>query len=143
MKVIKKIRPMFTSLVTTCNLVDDIYIGNTKILDAKSLSKPIDEYQKVICVGSLVRDIKVGDLVKINPSRFSVKKHKPGTLNDGVIQDNPIIEYKFDVVELDGTKYLLLQDRDIEYIVDEYDEIDQQENKESILVEDPRKKLIY
>ena len=33
------------------------------------------------------KDIKVGDLVSINPSRFAVKKHKEGSLKDGIITD--------------------------------------------------------
>ena len=77
----------------------------------------------MLSVGSMVKDIKVGDLVCINPTRFAVKKHKEGTLKDGVVKDNPIIQYNFDVIEMDGEQCLLLQDRDIDFIIEDWEEI--------------------
>ena len=72
----------------------------------------------------MVRDIKPGDTVFINPKRYAVMKHKEGTLKDGVITDNPVIGYNFDIVDIDGESYLYLQDSDIKYIaeVEEFEE---------------------
>jgi hypothetical protein len=84
----------------------------------------LKEYQKVISIGSSVRDIKVGDIVSINPARFAVMKHKEGSFKDGVIQDNQVLEYKFDIIKIDNKDHLLLQDRDIEFIIEEYEEIE-------------------
>ena len=44
-------------------------------------------------------------------------------MRDGVIADNPVVTYNFDVVEMDGRQCLLLQDRDIEYVIEDYEEI--------------------
>ena len=44
-------------------------------------------------------------------------------MRDGVITDNPVITYNFDTVEMDGKQCLLLQDRDIEYIIEDYEEV--------------------
>ena len=41
---------------------------------------------------------------------------------DGVVIPTPTT-YNFDVIELDGKQCLLLQDRDIEFIIEEYEEI--------------------
>ena len=113
---------MFTALITTMNKYDkDMKVGD--LIDIHRKEGSLKEYQKVLAVGSSVRDIKVGDLVWINPTRFGVKKHREGSLKDGVITDNPIITYNFDVVEMDGKQCLLLQDRDIDFIIEEYEEV--------------------
>lgn len=120
---IKKIRPMFTALVTTMNKYEEDAVNSSGIIEANKQQGGLKEYQEVLAIGDSVRGIKVGDLVCINPSRFGVKKHKDGSLKDGVITDNPIITYNFDVVVIDGKQCLLLQDRDIEFVVEEYEEI--------------------
>lgn len=119
---VKKIRPMFTALITSMDKYDkDMKVGD--LIDIHRKEGSLKEYQKVLAVGSSVRDIKVGDLVWINPTRFGVKKHREGSLKDGVITDNPIITYNFNVVEMDGKQCLLLQDRDIDFIIEEYEEV--------------------
>lgn len=121
MIVLKKITPMFTSIVTTMDMYTEVqYVG--RIIDPTKTQKGIREYQKVLAVGSSVRDIKVGDMVCVDPKRFAVMKHREGTLKDGIVTDNPVMKYNFDVVEIDGKPCLLLQDRDISFIINEYEE---------------------
>lgn len=114
---------MFTSLITTMDKYkQDTYTSGGLIDTAKQQGK-LKEYQTVLAIGSSVRDIKIGDLVCINPTRFAVKQHQTGTLRDGIVTDNPIVRYNFDVIEMDGKQCLLLQDRDIEFIIKEYEEV--------------------
>ena len=135
---IKKIKPMFTALVTTMNKYkEDTIVGG--LINPSKRKGSLMEYQTVLFVGSSVKDIKVGDLVCINPSRFAIKKHKEGSLKDGVITDNPVITYNFDVVEMDGQQCLLLQDRDIDFIIEEYEEIT---DKSSNIIQPEEKKII-
>ena len=135
---VKKIRPLFTSLVTTMNKYkEDTIVGG--LINPSKGKGSLMEYQTVLSVGSSVKDIKVGDLVCINPSRFAIKKHKEGSLKDGVITDNPVITYNFDVVEMDENKCLLLQDRDIDFIIEEYEEIT---DKSSNIIQPEEKKII-
>jgi co-chaperonin GroES (HSP10) len=75
----------------------------------------------------------------INPTRFAVKKHQEGSLKDGIITDNPIVEYRFDIVEMNGEQYLLLQDRDISYVIEDYEET---EDKTSGIILPREKELI-
>lgn len=119
---IKKIKPMFTALITSMDKYDHDIMANG-IVDVTKLQGSIKEYQTVLAVGTSVRDIKVGDIVCINPTRFAVKKHNAGSLKDGVVTDNPVIKYNFDVIEMDGKNCLLLQDRDIDFIVEEYEDV--------------------
>lgn len=119
---IKKVKPMFTTIVTTMDKYEqDELIGG--IIDNTKQQGTLKEYQRVIAIGNAVRDIKVGDLVSINPSRFAVKKHREGSLKDGIITDNPIVAFNFDTINIDGNTCLVLQDRDIEFIIEEFEEI--------------------
>lgn len=127
---IKKIRPMFTAIVTTMDKYEEDFIVGG-IIDTSRQKGSLKEYQKVLAVGSSVRDINVGDLVWINPTRYAVKKHKEGSLKDGIITDNPVIAYNFDVIEVDSKPCLLLQDRDIDFVIEDYEET---EEKTSTLI---------
>lgn len=119
---IKKIKPLFTSIITTMDKYEQDQVVNG-IIDTTRSQGTIKEYQKVLAVGSSVRDIKEGDLVSINPTRFAVKQHKAGTLKDGVVTDNPVIGYNFDIIEVDDKPCLLLQDRDINFIIEDFEEV--------------------
>jgi hypothetical protein len=96
----------------------------------------LKEYQKVIAVGPMVRNVNVGDLVCINPKRYARHKHQAGSLKDGVITDNPVVAYEFNVIELDHQPYLLLTDQDIDFVIEEYEE----EDPKTIIV--PEQKII-
>ena len=132
---VKKIKPMFTALITTMDKYEqDMITGG--LINVTKMQGGLKEYQTVLAVGGSVRDIKVGDLVCVNPTRFAVKKHQAGSLKDGVVTDNPVTTYNFDVVEMDGKQCLLLQDRDIDFIIEEWEEIP--DNPSSII--QPEKK---
>lgn len=128
---IKKIKPMFTAILTTMDTYEDDVTCNSIIVKTKGTIK---EYQKVVAVGDTVRSVKVGDLVCINPKRYAVVKHQEGSLQDGVISDNPVIRYNFDIIEMNDTPYLLLQDSDISYIIEEFEEI----KNEKLIVPDTK-----
>lgn len=120
---VKKIKPMFTALITTMDKYEHDVMTNGGLIDTTKQQGGIKEYQTVLAVGSSVRDIKVGDVVCVNPTRFAVKQHRAGSLKDGVIVDNPVVKYNFDVVEMAGKQCLLLQDRDIDFILEDYEEV--------------------
>ena len=116
---VKKIKPLFNRvLVTSDKYEKDVKQGGVVTITAGTLK----EYQKVIAAGPAVRDIKEGDLVLINPTRYAVRKHKEGSLKDGVITDNPVTSYNFNLVEVDGKICILLYDQDIDYVIEEYEE---------------------
>lgn len=120
---IKKIKPMFTALVTSMDKYEEDQSTVGGLIDVSKRAGSLKEYQTVISVGGSVRDIAVGDLVCINPQRYAVKQHQAGSLKDGIIGDNPVLRYNFDIVELDGKECLLLQDRDIDFVIEEYEEV--------------------
>lgn len=131
---INKIKPLFNKILVTADKYEDDIIENGIIRTTKGTLK---EYQKVLAVGSTVRDIKVGDLVLINPIRYAVKKHREGSLKDGVITDNPVVSYNFNLVEVGDKVNILLYDSDIDYIIEDYEE-----DKPSMIIKPKTKKLI-
>ncbi len=137
---VKKIKPMFTALITTMDKYEHDVMTNGGLIDTTKQQGGIKEYQTVLAVGSSVRDIKVGDVVCVNPTRFAVKQHRAGSLKDGVIVDNPVVKYNFDVVEMDSKQCLLLQDRDIDFILEDYEEVP--DPTPSSLIKPEEKKLI-
>lgn len=119
MFILKKIKPLFTSIVTTMDKYEDDVIVNGLV---NQTSGTLKEYQKVIAIGSSVRDINVGDMVCINPTRYAVRKYEDGSLKDGIISQNPVTSYNFHTIEIDGKECLLLQDRDIDFVIEEFEE---------------------
>jgi len=132
-----KIRPMANYLVTTKDeyTEEDVKRGGLLIKNVGSLK----EYQKVVAVGPMVRGIQVGDLVCINPKRYAQYKHKPGSLKDGVITDNPVVSYNFNVIELDHVSHLLLTDQDIDFVIEEWND-EKEPEKSNIII--PERKII-
>ena len=120
---INKIKPLFTALITTMDKYEQDKITEGGLIDTTKQQGTLKEYQKVLAIWDALRGIKVGDLVCVNPARFAVRKHDKGSMRDGVITDNPVVTYNFDVVEMGGNQCLLLQDRDIEYVIEDYEEV--------------------
>ena len=129
---------MANYLVTTKDeyTEEDVKRGGLLIKNVGSLK----EYQKVVAVGPMVRGIQVGDLVCINPKRYAQYKHKPGSLKDGVITDNPVVSYNFNVIELDHVSHLLLTDQDIDFVIEEWN--DEKEPEESNIIIPERKIIV-
>lgn len=130
---INKIKPLFTALITTMDKYEQDKITEGGLIDTTKQQGTLKEYQKVLAIGDAVRGIKVGDLVCVNPARFAVRKHDKGSMRDGVITDNPVVTYNFDVVEMGGNQCLLLQDRDIEYVIEDYEEVPDSEPSNLII----------
>ena len=120
---VKKIKPLFTAIITTMEKYEEDVRTASGLIDTTKQQGGLKVYQTVLAIGDSVRAIKVGDLVCVNPTRFAVKKHQAGSLKDGIVTDNPVVTYNFDVVEMDGKQCLLLQDRDIDFVIEEYEEV--------------------
>lgn len=122
---IKKIRPLFTGVITTARTyVGEQYASEgSLIIDTRKRDGSLNPYQVVYSVGGTVRDIKEGDVVKINFKRYQVVKHVPGAIDEAenkqFMNDNWDVEVP--IIVINGIEYLFIQDRDIEYVVEEYE----------------------
>lgn len=135
---IKTIKPLFTSIVTTGDKFEkDVTVGG--IIQQDQKKGDLKLYQKVLAVGSAVRDIKVGDMVMINPIAYVRKKYsKDSVQND--MDNNPTLSINIPTVPVTDEKgntqeCLLLTDRDIQFV------FKGEEVNESIIIPE-KKKLI-
>ena len=116
---IKKITPLFNMVVTTSNK----YVGDQfadkggLIIETRKNSGALNYFQRVIAVGSIVKDIEVGDIVKINFDRYLKVRHFPGEVKDNVQSDSPLAAYEVPCIEVNDQQCLLIQSNDIEFVV--------------------------
>lgn len=134
---ILKIKPMANYLVTT---KDEYTEDSTKGSLIVKQSGTLKEYQTVVAVGPYVKGIQVGDVVCINPRRYAVRKYQEGSLKDGVIKENPVTHYNFNVIELNHVPHLLLVDQDIDFVIEDSVEEEDTPIEQKIII--PDKKII-
>ena len=116
---VKKVRALFNNVITTAEKYEEDVIQNGLVVIPKG---DLKEFQKVVAVGPSARGISEGDLVKIKLDRHMVKRHKPGSIAEGVVEDNPVIDVLLPKVVINGEECLALSDIDIDYVVEDYDE---------------------
>ena len=126
MMKLKKIKPLFTKILTTANKYEkDQFIPGTDIIDSTKEVLGLKEYQTVISVSNEVSTVKPGDIVVINPNDYAVKKYNKDTTKSSMNDVyNPVIEYNFNIISVDDKDCLLLKERDIDFIVEEGEEIE-------------------
>lgn len=114
---VTKIKPLFDHLLITADRFDKDMIHNGVIVAGKG---DLKLWQTVVAVGSVVRDIKVGDKVMINPNDFAVKKYNKNSVQND-LDNNPVITYNFPFETVDDEKgnpkdYLYISDRNVNYV---------------------------
>lgn len=124
MIVVKKIRPMFTDVYTTAEMLEEKDMKVGSLIDVSKAKKTIKEFQRVIAVGPHVNGINVGDLVCVNPTRFGKPYQKKNSMSSATEEYETMVSYQFDFIDIDGQLVLKLQDRDISYVVEEYEEVE-------------------
>ena len=117
---IKSIKPLFTGIITTADKYteDDVYESGI----VRNVKGSVRDYQKVLAVGSSVRDIKIGDLVVLDYSPYAKKKFSDNSLRNDFV-DNPTVSIKVPIVTMDGKDAFLIDQRDVKYVIEDYEEI--------------------
>lgn len=137
---INNIKPLFNKIVVSCNLYEEDEVKNGIIINTKGTIK---EYQTVEAIGSTVRDIKVGDVVMINPKRYIVPNHqdKHDKSLKGVIGDNLTLAINFPIIEYGDKRHIMLYDQDIDYII-EGDEVKEEPSKSPLILPKEKKFIV-
>ena len=121
---IKKVRPLFTGVVTTANK----YVGNitteSGLIISNKMDGQLNNYQTIVAVGKMCTDLKPGDIVCINFKRYLKVKHLPGVIEDNVMSDNMQGTYEIPSIKIDDRDYLFIQNNDIEFVVEEYEGVE-------------------
>lgn len=118
---IKDIKPMYTKILTTTNkYTQDQTTG--VIVDASKLEGRYKEYQTVVRVGNSVRDVKEGDVIFINPTRYIRRKYDKDSLREDFVE-NPIIGIDIPTVTMNDEDYFMIDESDVAYIITDYEEV--------------------
>ena len=139
---LKSIKPVFSQVLVTKELYGwDDYDESGLILHKKG---DLKDYQTVIAIGDDVRITKPGDLVDINFYKYAVFKEDPNSVK--AMADNPIVGLRLNEVELtddnnEPVSCLLIDQRDVQYILEDFKECTYAKDKE-IIVEKPKTNLI-
>lgn len=134
---IKSIKPVYTRLLTTADRYQEDQTDGV-IIDTNKLEGRYKEYQKVVKVGSSVREVKEGDMILIDPSRYMKRKFSDNSLREDFV-DNPIISVDIPTVTMDGVDFFMIEERDIAYIIEDYEELPDPKRNPIIM---PREKKI-
>lgn len=133
---IKKIKPLFTAVVVTAHVYPRDYKEHN-IISPKA--NKLKEYQRVVAVGDACRGIEEGDLVCIDLSSYAQWKYKKNSVKSSIEElHNEIIGYNVPQIKIDDQDCMYLDIRDIKYVVQEYDD---KENEEQTIIT-PNKSII-
>lgn len=133
---IKKIQPTFNHVLVTADTFEKDMIQGGVIVAKKG---DLKLWQKVVAVGSTVRDVKVGNMVMIIPDHFAVKKYNKNSVQND-LDNNPVLTYNFPFETIDDEKgdpkeYLYISDNDVKYVFEG-------EEKDEALITPGKPKLI-
>ena len=65
-----------------------------------------------------------------------------GSLKDGVIEDNSVIDYVLPIIPMGDKLVLFLQSNDIDYIIEEWDDVEVEKPKKQTLILPKKKEII-
>ena len=122
---LKKVTPMFTGVIVTCDRYT-VEETTTDGIEDVSMTGRIKEVQTVVSPSEqcINRGIKVGDLVALTYEKY--KKVEKTSNNDFEISD--IVKsktyYEMPVMVLDGREHMLVDISDIELKIDDYEYVD-------------------
>ena len=118
---VKDIRPVYTRLITTANKYEETQM-NGNLIDVNKMEGRYKEYQTVVRVGSAVREVKEGDVVLIDPSRYMKRKFSDNSLREDFVE-NPIVEINIPTVTMNDEDYFMIEERDIAYVIADSEEV--------------------
>ena len=118
---VKDIKPVYTRLITTANRYEETQL-NGGLIDVNKLEGRYKEYQTVVRVGSSVREVKEGDVVLIDPSRYMKRKFSDNSLREDFVE-NPIVEINIPTVTMNDEDYFMIEERDIAYVIADSEEV--------------------
>lgn len=138
---LKEIKPMFNQVLVT----EELYGYDDKdeagiIIASKGDIKP---YQTVVAVGDDVKKVKPGDVVAINFYKYAEFKEDPNSVK--AMGGNKMVSLHLNEVELvdendEVVSCFIIDERDIKYILVDFDEVTY--NKDDELIEVPKLNLI-
>lgn len=140
---IKEIEPLFNQILVTENLYGwDDKDESGIIVATKGDIKP---YQTVVAVGKDVKYVKPGDVVAINFYKYVEFKHDQNSVK--AIDGNSAVKIHLNEVSVlneegEEEKCFFIDERDVKYIMKDYDEIVYSDDDEVVGIAKPKVNLI-
>lgn len=139
---LKKVKPVGCQVLVTKNLYgwDDFNEEGIIVHQRGDLKT----YQTVVSVGSDVKFVKPGDVVKINLFKYCEFQDDPNSVK--VNGTNKVVKLHLNIVEMvdeegDYTECFLIDQRDVEYILEDFEEVSYKDDN-LIKIKPPKKRLI-
>jgi len=134
---IKGLKPMFSGILCTANKYNEYqFVAGTNIIDSSKTTGQLKEYQTVISIGSMVRNVEVGDVVCINPKNYAEKMYDKSSMKSAMTETyNQVIRYNFNIVEVNDVDHLLIQENDVDFVVTDSEEIEDAPPVQTIIQE--------
>lgn len=134
---IKSLKPMFSGILCTANKYNEYqFVAGTNIVDSTKTVGQLKEYQTVIAIGSMVRNVEVGDVVCINPKNYAERMYEKGSTKSSMTENyNPVVRYHFNIVEVNDVDHLLIQENDVDFVVTDSEEIEDTPPVQNIISE--------
>lgn len=123
---LKEIKPLNNQILTTADTYKEAELSEAGIyVDIRKVEHAYKFHQKVLAVGPAVRQLKVGDIIMINPTRYIVPEHPEDedSLRGIVHVRNTHTKIAFPILEIDNTERMLLNDNDAEFVIVDYEEV--------------------
>lgn len=137
---IKDIRPVYTRIITTAERYKETQRLTESLIDSSKMEGRYKEYQTVVRVGSSVREVKEGDLVLIDPSRYMKRKFSDNSLREDFVE-NPIVEINIPTVTMNDTDYFMIDEHDIAYVISDSEELPDPQVSKIIMSKEPSIKV--
>lgn len=140
---LRRIKPIGSQILVTESLYGWDDVNEFGIIVHKK--GDIKTYQEVLAVGKDVSFVKPGDVVEINYYRFAEFEKDPNSVKS-LEGANTAVNLRLNEVEMEGADgepvtCFLVDQRDVKYILEDYDEVTY-DKKKMLVVEKPKVKLI-
>ena len=88
-------------------------------------------YQRVVAVGPSVRGIKEGDLVLLNLENYIKRKYKNNSIKEDISEMEEEYVYDFPKMIINGEILGKFQDRDVDGVIEDFEEVEITNNKQN------------
>ena len=123
---IKDAYPLYSGLFVTSDRYENDEFNEHGVIIAQH--GEIKPYQKVVKTGPLVRNVKVGDMVKINLGKYAKWMYDKNSLKNDLpeARTNTIVDYIIPTVFINGEKYYHIDENDAMMVITDWEEVDEE-----------------
>ena len=122
---LKEIKPLNNQIITTADTYREAELSEAGIyIDIRKIEHAYKFHQTVLAVGPNVRQLKVGDIIMIDPTRYVVPEHPEDedSIRGIVKVRNTHTKISFPILEIGGVERMLLNDSDAAFVILDYKE---------------------